>query len=47
MQEVRLAGGRRTRLAEETRLRPKPTVEVGGQADFLAHHQVVVALRGE
>ena len=31
MQAVILAGGRGTRLAEETLLRPKPMVEVGGK----------------
>jgi len=31
MQSVVLAGGRGTRLAEETGLRPKPMVEIGGR----------------
>ena len=31
MKAVILAGGRGTRLAEETALRPKPMVEIGGR----------------
>src|SRR5258705_7214068 len=31
MQVVILAGGRATRLAEETSMRPKPMVEIGGK----------------
>ncbi|MGH9799351.1 MAG: glucose-1-phosphate cytidylyltransferase, partial [Blastocatellia bacterium] len=44
MQVVILAGGRGTRLAEETGLRPKPMVEIGGKPvlwhimNIYAHH---------
>ncbi|MEL0143211.1 MAG: sugar phosphate nucleotidyltransferase, partial [Alphaproteobacteria bacterium] len=31
MKAVILAGGRGTRLSEETELRPKPMVEIGGR----------------
>jgi NDP-sugar pyrophosphorylase family protein len=38
MKAVILAGGpRQPRMGDETALRPKPLVEVGGTADFLRH----------
>ena len=39
MKAVILAGGLGTRLGEETAVRPKPMVEIGGRADPLAHHE--------
>ena len=39
MKVVILAGGFGTRLAEETGVKPKPMVEIGGQAYSLAHHE--------
>ena len=39
MQAVILAGGLGTRLAEETNLKPKPMVEIGGKTYSLAHHE--------
>ena len=38
---VILAGGQGTRLAEETEIRPKPMVEIGGSTDPLAHHEAL------
>jgi glucose-1-phosphate cytidylyltransferase len=35
MKTVILAGGRGTRLAEETDIKPKPMVEIGGQPILL------------
>jgi glucose-1-phosphate cytidylyltransferase len=34
-----LAGGLGIRLSEETTLRPKPIVEVGGKSILLAYHE--------
>jgi glucose-1-phosphate cytidylyltransferase len=47
MQAVILAGGRGSRLAEETMVRPKPLVEIGGRPiiwhimNIYAHHGIV------
>jgi len=45
MQAVILAGGRGTRLAEETEARPKPMVEIGGRP-ILWHIMNIYAARG-
>jgi glucose-1-phosphate cytidylyltransferase len=42
MKAVILAGGLGTRISEETTLRPKPMVEIGGHADFLAYYENVL-----
>ena len=53
MKTIILAGGRGTRLAEETEIRPKPMVEIGGRPILwhimkhyahYGHHEFVVAL---
>ena len=45
MKAVILAGGRGTRLAEETSIRPKPMVEVGGRP-ILWHIMKIYAAHG-
>src|SRR5438067_2284617 len=45
MQTVILAGGRGTRLAEETEVRPKPMVEIGGHP-ILWHIMNIYAASG-
>jgi glucose-1-phosphate cytidylyltransferase len=45
MKAVILAGGRGTRLAEETTLRPKPMVEIGGRP-ILWHIMQIYAAHG-
>jgi len=40
MKAVILAGGFGTRLSEETGVRPKPMVEIGGRPITLAHPQL-------
>lgn len=42
MKAVLLAGGLGTRISEETSLRPKPMVEIGGKANSLAHNEVLL-----
>ena len=44
MKVVILAGGKGTRISEESRRRPKPMVEIGGEADFMAYHEAVCFL---
>ena len=39
MKAVILAGGRGTRISEESLTRPKPMVEIGGRPDPVAHHE--------
>ncbi len=39
MKVVLLAGGLGTRLSEETVLKPKPMIEIGGNAHFMAYHE--------
>jgi len=45
MKAVILAGGMGTRLAEETHLRPKPMVEIGGKP-ILWHIMKIYAAHG-
>src|SRR5262245_27319068 len=45
MKTVILAGGRGTRLSEETELRPKPMIEIGGRP-ILWHIMRLYAARG-
>ena len=45
MKAVILAGGRGTRLSEETSLRPKPMVEIGGRP-ILWHIMKIYAAHG-
>ena len=45
MKAVLLAGGLGTRLKEETVIRPKPMVEIGGRADPVAYHEALLASR--
>lgn len=39
MEAVILAGGLGTRISEETHLKPKPMIEIGGKPDPLAPHE--------
>ena len=39
MKAVILAGGFGTRISEESHLRPKPMIEIGGKANSLAYHE--------
>jgi glucose-1-phosphate cytidylyltransferase len=41
MKVVILAGGLGTRLTEETTIRPKPMIEIGGTAYFMAYHETL------
>ena len=43
MKVVILAGGKGTRISEESRLRPKPMVEIGGKP-ILAYYAAVCLL---
>ena len=45
MKGVILAGGYGTRISEESSVRPKPMVEIGGQADPVAHHEDLFGVR--
>jgi len=40
MKAVILAGGLGTRISEETNLKPKPMIEIGGKPDSMAYHEV-------
>lgn len=45
MKVVLLAGGFGTRISEESRLRPKPMIEIGGgYAHPLAYHEGILLL---
>ncbi len=39
MKAVILAGGMGTRIGEETSTRPKPMVEIRGEAHFMAYYE--------
>ena len=47
MKAVILAGGLGTRLSEETTIKPKPMVEIGGRPISVAHHEDLRCLRCE
>lgn len=47
MKAVILAGGLGTRISEETHLKPKPMVEIGGKAYTLAHYETLLRPRGK
>jgi len=44
MKVVIFAGGLGTRLAEETDVRPKPMVEIGGKPNTLAYNENIQPL---
>ena len=44
MKVVILAGGFGTRISEESQLKPKPMIEIGGEADPLAYYENVFCL---
>ena len=44
MKCVLLAGGRGTRLSEETHLLPKPMIEIGEKNDNLAYYETLFCL---
>ena len=39
MKAVILAGGFGTRISEETVIKPKPMIEIGGMTNSLAHYE--------
>ena len=41
MKVVLLAGGLGSRLAEETKIKPKPMVEIGGNTNYRTHNELV------
>ena len=45
MKVVILAGGFGTRISEESHLKPKPMIEIGGTADPVAYHEDLLQLR--
>ena len=45
MKVVILAGGFGTRISEESHLKPKPMIEIGGKTDPLAHHEILLPVR--
>ena len=44
MKVVILAGGFGTRISEESHLKPKPMIEIGEKADFVAYYENVFSL---
>lgn len=44
MKVVLLAGGFGTRISEESHLKPKPMIEIGRKADFMAHYERIFPL---
>lgn len=44
MKVVLLAGGMGTRISEETGYRPKPMIEIGGNANSMAYHERIFLL---
>ena len=44
MKTVILAGGLGTRISEETHLKPKPMIEIGGKPILLAHNENIFSL---
>lgn len=45
MKVVLLAGGLGTRISEESQYKPKPMIEIGGYADFMAYYEKLFILR--
>lgn len=45
MKVVILAGGFGTRISEESHLKPKPMIEIGENAHFVAYYEAVFSLR--
>lgn len=44
MKVIILAGGFGTRISEESHLKPKPMLEIGGETDFMAYYERVFLL---
>ena len=44
MKAVILAGGLGTRLAEETTIKPKPMIEIGGKLNTMAYNEIILVL---
>ncbi len=45
MKVVLLAGGLGTDISEESHLKPKPMIEIGGKADPVAHYEILFPVR--
>lgn len=45
MKVVILAGGLGTRISEESHLKPKPMIEIGGKTHIVAYHEVLFGIR--
>lgn len=44
MKVVLLAGGFGTRISEESQFKPKPMIEIGGHAYFMAYYEMLQQL---
>ena len=45
MKVVILAGGLGTRISEESHLKPKPMIEIGGRAHHVAYYEILLGVR--